>query len=165
MNGRFHVWIRADQSDLTGRLTTGFLNQPSNELCLIFGAIGNVKIGIVKFQVRIRPIRYSPARDWMHWCCRALLRNHSVNIHSLLIKNFQECRARVQTVAVNQNHTLDSAWFYGRRSNRPRLFCGRTLHLQCIQLLLSGLLPRDEDIPDFTFLPTTQPLRNFVPHP
>ena len=80
----------------------------------------------------------------------------------MLIKNFQECReGRVQTVAVNQNHTLERLLWTPLES--PETDVAGTLHLQCIQLLLSRLLPRDEDIPDFTFLPTTQPLRNFVP--
>ena len=81
-----------------------------------------------------------PRQRLMHWCCRALA-NHSVNIHPLLIKNFQECRARVQTVAVNQNHTPDSR-FYGRRLRIAR-DCSVAGHCICSasNFLLSDLLP------------------------
>ena len=88
------IW--ANQSDLTGRLTTGFLNQPSNELCLILWAIGNVKLSSssnfksASDQSDTGPpvMDHSPAGG-------TPLRNNSINIHSLLIKNFQECRARL----------------------------------------------------------------------
>ena len=71
----------------------------------------------------------------MNWCCRVLLRNHSVNIHSLLIKDFKNavreggCRRQPEPRA-RLPVSIDVA-------ESPELFSGGTLDLQCVQLLLS----------------------------
>ena len=150
----------------TGRLTTGFLNQPSNELCLVFGAIGNMKLASSNFKSastnQIQPrqrldelVLQSPLAE--------PLGQYPLPSDQGLLKvpcENEDCSPSTRTTRVESlkrwtpTESPETVLWQGHCICSASNFCCR------------ALLPSDKRTSQTSrSSPTTQPLGNFVPHP